>query len=170
MERHEAQQRIAALSRELEEHNHRYYVLAAPVITDQEFDRQLKELEALEAQWPDLASPNSPTQRVGGAITKEFPTVAHTYPMLSLSNSYNREEVAEFVARVEKEMGRTVYVMELKYDGVAISLSYENGQLVRGVTRGDGEKGDDITANVRTVRSIPLSDAIRGTRGDPLHA
>ena len=156
MERPEAQARIAALSAELEEHNRRYYDLAAPVISDQEFDFRLKELEALEKEWPEFASPNSPTQRVGGAITKQFETVAHRYPMLSLSNSYSRDEVAEFVARVEKEMGRTQYVMELKYDGVAISLSYRNGELVRGVTRGDGEKGDDITANVRTVRSIPL--------------
>ncbi len=156
MQHHEAQQRIAALSAELEEHNHRYYVLAEPVISDQDFDFKLKELEALEKGWPDLASPNSPTQRVGGEITKSFATVQHRYPMLSLGNSYSREEVAEFVARVEKEMGRTTYSMELKYDGVAISLSYRDGELVRGVTRGDGEKGDDITANVRTVRSIPL--------------
>lgn len=155
-EREQAQQRIAVLSRELEEHNHRYYVLAQPVISDQEFDLRLKELEALEKQWPELASPNSPTQRVGGDITKSFPVVMHKYPMLSLSNSYSQEEVGEFVARVEKEIGRTQYVMELKYDGVAISLSYVDGQLVRGVTRGDGEKGDDITNNVRTVRSIPL--------------
>lgn len=152
----QAQQRIAALSAELEEHNHRYYVLAQPVISDQEFDMRLKELEALEKQWPEFASPNSPTQRVGGDITKNFPVVVHKYPMLSLSNSYSEAEVAEFVARVEKEIGRTQYVMELKYDGVAISLSYVDGQLVRGVTRGDGEKGDDITNNVRTVRSIPL--------------
>ncbi|MBL7951554.1 MAG: NAD-dependent DNA ligase LigA [Flavobacteriales bacterium] len=152
----QAQQRIAALSKELEEHNHRYYVLAEPVISDHEFDTRLKELEALEKEWPEYASLNSPTQRVGGDITKNFPVVVHKYPMLSLSNSYNEAEVGEFVARVEKEIGRTQYVMELKYDGVAISLSYVNGQLVRGVTRGDGEKGDDITSNVRTVRSIPL--------------
>ena len=161
MERNEAQARIAALSRELEEHNHRYYVLAAPVISDQEFDRLLKELEALEKEWPGLASPNSPTQRVGGDITKEFQQVAHAYPMLSLGNSYSRDEVADFVRRVEKAVGRVAYCMELKYDGVAISLSYRQGELVRGVTRGDGEKGDDITANVRTVRSIPLR--LRGT-------
>lgn len=156
MDRKEAEARIAQLSVELEEHNHRYYVLAAPTISDKEFDLMLKELEALERQWPELASPNSPTQRVGGAVTKGFPTVVHRYPMLSLGNSYSREEVSEFVARVEREIGPTVYAMELKYDGVAISLSYEDGELVRGVTRGDGEKGDDITANIRTVRSIPL--------------
>ena len=156
MDRNTAEERIRTLSAELETHNHRYYVLTAPSIPDREFDAMLKELEALEKQWPDLASPNSPTQRVGGDITKAFDTVPHRYPMLSLSNSYSRDEVAEFVARVEKEIGITTYVMELKYDGVAISLSYLNGELVRGVTRGDGEKGDDITANVRTVRSIPL--------------
>lgn len=156
MDRLEAQQRITELSAELEEHNHRYYVLAAPVISDQEFDFKLKELEQLERAWPDLASPNSPTQRVGGDITKEFMQVQHVYPMLSLSNSYSTEEVADFVRRVEKENGPTTFCMELKYDGVAISLTYRDGELVRGVTRGDGEKGDDITANVRTVRSIPL--------------
>lgn len=156
MERDEAARRIHALSAELEQHNHRYYVLAAPVISDQQFDFLLKELEQLEAQFPDLVDPNSPTQRVGGDITKNFPTVAHRYPMLSLSNSYSREEVAEFVARVEKEIGHTTYVMELKYDGVAISLTYDGGRLVRGVTRGDGEKGEDITGNIRTVRAIPM--------------
>ncbi len=156
MDPEQARARIVALWKELEEHNHRYYVLADPIISDQEFDLRLKELERLEKEWPQFASANSPTQRVGGDITKEFATVPHRYPMLSLSNSYSQEEVAEFVARVEKEIGRTTYVMELKYDGVAISLSYMDGELVRGVTRGDGEKGDDITANVRTVRSIPL--------------
>ena len=167
-ERDHALQRINALSKELEEHNHRYYVLAQPVISDLEFDMRLKELEQLEQQWPEFASPNSPTQRVGGAITKGFVAVVHRYPMLSLSNSYNEQEVAEFVARVEKEIGRTQYVMELKYDGVAISLSYVDGQLVRGVTRGDGEKGDDITNNVRTVRSIPLQ--LRGDHPKELEA
>lgn len=156
MDRTQARDRIAALSTELEEHNHRYYVLAAPLISDQEFDFKLKELEELEKQWPEFASPNSPTQRVGGDITKEFEQVAHVFPMLSLGNSYSTEEVADFVKRVEKENGPTLFCMELKYDGVAISLSYRDGELVRGVTRGDGEKGDDITANVRTVRAIPL--------------
>lgn len=156
MGRNEAVQRITELSELLEQHNRRYYVMAAPVISDRDFDLLMKELESLEAQWPELASPNSPTQRVGGDITKEFETVMHRWPMLSLSNSYGREEVAEFVRRVEKETGPTRFTMELKYDGVAISLTYEKGELVRGVTRGDGEKGEDITANVRTVRSIPL--------------
>lgn len=157
MERKVAEQRIAQLSAELEEHNHRYYVLAVPSISDREFDRLLKELEELESRFPDLASPNSPTQRVGGGITKGFPVVAHRFPMLSLSNSYSREEVADFVARVERSIGPTRFTMELKYDGVAISLLYRDGHLVRGVTRGDGTKGEEITANVRTVRAIPLT-------------
>ncbi len=165
MDKIEAGQRIAHLSEELEAHNHRYYVLAEPIISDQAFDHLLKELEALEQQWPELASPNSPTQRVGGDITKAFATVRHQWPMLSLSNGYNREEVAAFVDRVQKAVGPATFVMELKYDGVAISLTYEAGQLVRGVTRGDGEKGEDITANVRTVRAIPLR-----LRGDFLPA
>lgn len=156
MERKEAEQRIEELSRELEYHNHRYYVLAAPVISDLEFDRMLKELEQLEQRFPELASPNSPTQRVGGDITKGFPTVPHRYPMLSLGNTYSRDEVEEFVARIEKTIGPTRFSMELKYDGVAISLGYKDGELIRAVTRGDGEKGEDITANARTIRSIPL--------------
>ncbi|MFZ1688375.1 MAG: NAD-dependent DNA ligase LigA [Flavobacteriales bacterium] len=156
MDKEAAQARIAVLAKELEEHNHRYYVLNAPTITDQQFDFLLKELEKLEQEFPDSASPNSPTQRVGGDITKDFPQVKHEYPMLSLGNSYSREEVVAFVGRVEKEMGSTQFALELKYDGVAISLIYENGELVRGVTRGDGEKGEEITANVRTVRTIPL--------------
>ncbi|MBS1583793.1 MAG: NAD-dependent DNA ligase LigA [Bacteroidetes bacterium] len=162
-DREQAVRRIAHLRDELERHNHLYYVEAAPEISDQAFDRMMKELEELERQWPELASPNSPTQRVGGDITKQFVTVAHRFPMLSLSNSYGQDEVAEFVRRVEKEVGRTLYAMELKYDGVAISLTYKEGELARGVTRGDGEKGEDITANVRTVRSIPLK-----LRGDYL--
>lgn len=161
-EREEAAERIAKLSAELEHHNHLYYVEARPVLSDQEFDRRMKELEALEGQWPELASPNSPTQRVGGDITKAFDTVPHRWPMLSLSNSYSREEVADFVGRIEREHGRTRFTLELKYDGVAISLTYRNGELFRGLTRGDGEQGDDITANVRTVRSIPLR-----LRGEP---
>ncbi|MFN9323984.1 MAG: DNA ligase LigA-related protein, partial [Flavobacteriales bacterium] len=131
MEHEEAARRIKELSRELEFHNHRYYVLAAPVISDKAFDDMLKELERLEARFPDLADPNSPTQRVGGDITKAFPTVAHRYPMLSLSNSYSRDDVADFVARVEKAVGRATSVLELKYDGVALRLTYENGRLVR---------------------------------------
>lgn len=156
MTKEEAAGRIAKLSAELERHNHLYYVEARPEISDQDFDFMMKELEALEKQWPQLASPNSPTKRVGGDITKEFPTVVHRSPMLSLENSYSREEVQEFVQRIAKEHGRTTFTLELKYDGVAISLIYRNGELVQGITRGDGEKGEDITANIRTVRSIPL--------------
>lgn len=160
-----ARTRISELTAALNEHNHRYYVLNAPTISDYAFDQLLKELEALELAHPELAEPNSPTKRVGGDITEKFEKVKHKYPMLSLSNTYNREEIIEWESRVHKGLGAgtdlfsTVeieYVMELKYDGLAISLTYENGQLVRGVTRGDGETGEDITANVRTIRSIPL--------------
>lgn len=161
MDKDAAARRVKDLSAELEYHNHRYYVLADPVISDREFDILLKELEQLEARYPELADPNSPTQRVGGDLTRNFPTVAHRYPMLSLGNSYSREEVGEFVARVEKEIGTTVFVMELKYDGVAVSLTYQDGRLLRGVTRGDGEKGEEITSNIRTVRAIPL--VLRGS-------
>jgi DNA ligase (NAD+) len=157
MEKKEAAERIAALSKALHEHNHRYYVLAEPTISDYDFDMQLKELQELEAAFPDLLDPNSPSQRVGGAVTKDFPTVKHKYPMLSLSNSYSREEVEEFDQRVKKLIGdQFEYVCELKYDGVAIGITYEKGRLVRAVTRGDGEQGDDITPNVRTINAIPL--------------
>jgi len=167
---HTPRTRISELTAALNEHNHRYYVLNAPVISDYEFDQLLKELEALEQAHPELAEPNSPTKRVGGDITEKFEKVKHKYPMLSLSNTYNREEIIEWESRVHKGLGAGAdlfssveieYVMELKYDGLAISLTYENGQLVRGVTRGDGETGEDITANVRTIRSIPLQ--LRGS-------
>ena len=156
MDKNKAATRMEELARRIEFHNHRYYVLADPVIGDMEFDMMLKELQKLEKEFPDLADPNSPTQRVGGDITKNFPTVAHRFPMLSLTNSYEREEVEAFVDRIKRDVGDVNYVLELKYDGVAISLTYENGKLVRGVTRGDGEKGEEVTGNVRTVRSIPL--------------
>jgi DNA ligase (NAD+) len=160
-----AKSRIASLTSELNEHNHLYYVLNQPVISDFEFDQMLKELEQLEAQFPGLADPNSPTKRVGGDITDKFEKVKHRYPMLSLSNTYSQEEIREWEERVHKGLGNGAdlfsaaeveYVMELKYDGLAISLTYENGRLMRGVTRGDGETGEDITANVRTIKSIPL--------------
>ena len=157
MTKEEAKKRIDTLCQELQEHNYRYYVLAQPSISDLAFDQKLKELEALEAQYPEFVRPDSPTRRVGGEPTKEFPTVRHKYPMLSLSNSYSLEEIKEFDARVRKAVGREVeYVCELKYDGLAISLSYENGILIRAVTRGDGVQGDDVTNNVKTIRSIPL--------------
>ena len=151
------QDRINQLSAELHEHNHRYYVLNQPTISDYDFDQLLKELESLEQAHPELADPNSPTKRVGGDITDKFEKYTHRYPMLSLSNSYSEEEIRDWAARVAKGVEDEVeYVMELKYDGVAISLTYENGKLVRGVTRGDGSVGEDVTANVRTIRSIPL--------------
>lgn len=156
MERTDAVRRIAELCSEINGHDHRYYVLAAPIISDMEYDMLVKELEALERRFPDLQRPDSPTQRVGGDLTRNFPTVRHRQPMLSLSNSYSREEVTEFVERVRREIGEARFVMELKYDGVAISITYENGILVRALTRGDGEQGEEVTANIRTVRSIPL--------------
>jgi DNA ligase (NAD+) len=153
----EAKKKIAALSKELDEHNYRYYVLSEPVISDFEFDTKLEELTRIEKEFPDLLSPESPSQRVGGFITKEFKTVKHKYPMLSLGNTYSEEEVRDFDERIRKTIdGKFEYVCELKYDGVAIGLSYENGVLIRAVTRGDGVQGDEVTANVKTIRSIPL--------------
>lgn len=150
--------RIEELRRLLNEYNHQYYVLNAPTVSDKEFDLLLKELEALEAARPDLADPLSPTQRVGSDLSKGFTQVRHVYPMLSLANTYSVEEVDDFVKRVKKEIvnEECTLVGEMKFDGTSISLIYEHGRLVRGVTRGDGEKGDDVTANVKTIRSIPL--------------
>ena len=153
----EARERIRELTEKLHHHNYLYYMLSAPEITDYEFDMLLKELQELEAAYPEFAFPNSPAKRVGGDISSEFPTVKHKYPMLSLSNSYSREELVEFDKRVRKVIGDDFdYVCELKYDGVAIGITYINGEMSMAVTRGDGEKGDDITTNVRTIRSIPL--------------
>jgi len=153
----EAQSRIAHLSAELDEHNHRYYVLSQPTISDREFDALLEELQRLEAEFPQFLRTDSPSQRVGGTVTKEFPTVVHRYPMLSLSNSYSMDEMREFDARIQKALGRNVeYVCELKYDGVAIGIRYENGSLTQAVTRGDGVQGDEVTANIRTIGSLPL--------------
>lgn len=150
-------QKINQLSKELEEHNYRYYILSNPIISDYQFDMMMKELQELEEKHPEFASPNSPTKRVGGDITKEFNTVKHRYPMLSLSNSYSKEELIDFENRISKLTNEKIeYVCELKYDGVAISLNYKNGELVQALTRGDGVQGDDITANVRTIRTIPL--------------
>lgn len=152
-----AKQRIDELRKELDEHNYRYYVLAEPSIGDLEFDQKLEELLKLENAHPEFFSLESPTQRVGGTVTKEFRNVRHKYPMLSLSNTYNEGELREFDDRIKKA-GITdfEYVAELKYDGVSISLTYVNGMLAQAVTRGDGEKGDDVTANVKTIGSIPL--------------
>lgn len=153
----EAKKRIEELSEELRQHNYRYYNEDAPVISDYDFDMLLKELQELEDKYPDFADENSPTKRVGGEVTKKFESVVHKYPMLSLANSYSREELTEFDERVQKILGKKVaYTCELKYDGVAIGISYKNGKIHRAVTRGDGSKGDNITTNVKTIRSIPM--------------
>jgi DNA ligase (NAD+) len=153
----EAQIRVTELSQQLNAHNYNYYVLNAPVISDQDFDFLLKELEQLELQFPELKSSNSPTQRVGGDITDKFEKVTHKSPMLSLSNSYNQEEIQDWAKRAIELAGKPIeFVMELKYDGVAIALWYKNGQLEKAVTRGDGSVGEDVTTNVRTISSIPL--------------
>ena len=151
-------QRIAALADELEEHLYRYHVLDAPTISDREFDRLLTELQALEKAHPTLKRPDSPTQRVGGAPTSDFPTVRHAQPMLSLDNSYSRQDVEDFDRRVRQSLPDEAveYVFELKIDGVALSLTYQDSLLVRAVTRGDGVQGDEITANARTIPTIPL--------------
>ncbi len=154
--------RIVELRSVLEDHNHRYYVLSQPVISDQEFDMLLKELEKLEAENPEFFDPNSPTQRVGSDLNKEFEQVRHQYPMLSLSNSYSEEELRDFDQKIRKQTDQAFeYVCELKYDGTSISLRYKNGMLDKAITRGDGTFGDDVTANVRTIRTIPLK--LKGT-------
>jgi DNA ligase (NAD+) len=151
------QQKIKTLRDQLHQWNYEYYVLSNPSVSDFEFDTRLKELETLETQYPEYSDDNSPTKRVGGDITKNFETVKHRFPMLSLSNSYSKEEIQEFITRIEKSIDTGIeFTCELKYDGVAISISYLNGKLVRAVTRGDGEQGEDVTANVRTIKSIPL--------------
>ena len=152
------QERIVELRKELHQHNYNYYVLSAPTISDQEFDALLRELAALEERHPELADPNSPTQRVGSDLSQEFETFVHVRPMLSLSNTYNKAEVAEFYERVRDGLAGEDFEIccELKFDGLSISLHYEDGRLVRAVTRGDGVQGDDVTANVRTIRTIPL--------------
>lgn len=154
----EARKETEKLRAEIERHNRLYYVEASPEISDRDYDALLKQLEELEKQFPELASPDSPTQRVGGEPLKGFRSVRHTVPMISLANTYNKEELVEFDARVSKMLGDTAhsYVLEPKIDGVAISLRYENGSLARAVTRGDGTTGDDVTANIRTIKSIPL--------------
>ncbi|MGA9116769.1 MAG: NAD-dependent DNA ligase LigA [Bacteroidota bacterium] len=149
---------VRALRSRLEEHDYRYYVLAEPVISDEEYDRLLRTLQLLEREYPGLQAPDSPTRRVGGEPTKEFPTVSHSPPMLSLANSYSPEEMRDFDRRVREILGGAPfrYVAELKIDGVATSLRYRNGILEVGATRGDGTRGDDITSNLRTVRALPL--------------
>ena len=147
---------MAELTEKLEYHTHKYYVENSPEISDFEFDGMLRELQDLEMVYPELASPNSPTKRVGSDLSSEFESVEHRYPMLSLSNTYSLEELGEWIDRVIREIGDTEFVCELKFDGTAISLSYEQGELVRAVTRGDGRRGDDVTRNVRTIRTLPL--------------
>lgn len=152
-----AKQRIDFLTEELNRHNHLYYVESNPVISDFEFDQLLEELQKLENEYPDLASPLSPTKRVGGDITKKFATVVHRFPMLSLSNTYSEEEIVDWEQRLKKAVdGPIQYVCELKYDGVAIGIRYRNGQFDRAVTRGDGTRGEDVSSNVKTIRSVPL--------------
>ena len=148
---------IIALREALHHHNRKYYVENAPEISDFEFDQMMQRLIDLETAHPEYADDNSPTMRVGSDKTSEFQNVKHRYPMLSLSNTYSIESLNEFIDRIEKEEGATEFVCELKFDGTAISLTYENGRLLRAVTRGDGESGDDVTANVRTIGSIPLT-------------
>src|SRR5664280_13653 len=161
MKQSEAKARIDVLRAEIEEHNNKYYVLNQPVISDFEFDILLNELDTLEKKFPEFASDNSPTRRVGSDLTKEFKQVEHTYPMLSLGNTYNEDELREFDSRVHKTISQTIeYVCESKFDGASISITYRNGALFRAVTRGDGNKGDDVTSNVKTIRTIPLK--IRG--------
>jgi len=151
-------QRIDELRNELHQHNYNYYILSKPTISDFEFDKKLKELTELEARYPEYFDPNSPSQRVGSDINKSFKQVAHKYPMLSLSNTYTEDEVREFYNRAKKDLNEDFEVVcELKYDGTSISLTYQKGKLIQAVTRGDGEKGDDVTDNVRTIRSIPLT-------------
>jgi DNA ligase (NAD+) len=153
----EAQKKIAQLSTEINQHNYNYYMADKPTISDYDFDMLLEELQKLEEQFPEFAEENSPTKRVGGTITKNFETVKHKYPMLSLGNSYSREEIADFETRIKKLVeGEIEYVCELKYDGVAIGITYKNGKLFQALTRGDGVQGDDVTENVKTIRSIPL--------------
>jgi DNA ligase (NAD+) len=152
----EAQQRIAALTAELKQHNYNYYVLAQPTITDYDFDQKLKALAQLEKEFPEFSDPASPTQKVGGEVTKEFKTVKHRWPMLSLGNTYSEEELHDFDQRIRKAIGDNFeYVCELKFDGLSMSMTYEQGKLVRAVTRGNGIEGDEVTTNVRTIHSVP---------------
>ncbi|MBP8944309.1 MAG: NAD-dependent DNA ligase LigA [Paludibacteraceae bacterium] len=150
-------EQIEALRKELEQHNYYYYVLSQPIISDFEYDMKLKQLQELEEKYPEYYDPYSPTQRVGSDLTEGFEQAYHAYPMLSLSNTYTEEEVKEFYERVSRTLNEPFELVgELKYDGVSISITYENGVMIRAVTRGDGEKGDVVTANVKTIKSIPL--------------
>jgi len=155
----EIKNQIETLRQELHDHNHRYYILDEPIISDYEFDQLLQTLQDLEKKYPDFSDPNSPTKRVGGGITKSFETVPHKYPMYSLSNTYSKEELLQWEERLKKALGEEAqieYTCELKFDGASISLTYENGVLVKAITRGDGVQGDNITTNVKTIKTIPL--------------
>ncbi len=154
----EAKERIERLRKEIEAHNNSYYVLNQPSISDFEYDILLNELNTLEKKFPDLITEDSPTRRVGSDLTKEFVQYEHRYPMLSLGNTYNEDELREFDTRIKKVVSSPLeYVCELKFDGASISITYRNGKLLRAVTRGDGTKGDDVTLNVKTIKSIPHS-------------
>ena len=157
MDKSEAKERIEKLRKDLEEHNNKYYVLNQPVITDYEYDILMNELDTLEKKFPEYASEDSPARRVGSDIQKEFVQYRHAYPMLSLGNTYNEEELREFDARIRKTTTEPVeYVCELKFDGASISITYRNGSLLRALTRGDGNRGDDVSVNVRTIKNLPL--------------
>ena len=157
MKQSEVKARIDVLRVQIEEHNNRYYVLNQPVISDFDYDILLNELDTLEKKFPEFASDDSPTRRVGSDLTKEFKQVEHTYPMLSLGNTYNEDEIREFDNRVRKTISQPIdYVCESKFDGASISITYKNGVLFRAVTRGDGNKGDDVTSNVKTIKTVPL--------------
>lgn len=163
MDKQEAKKRIEALREELEHHNYQYYVLDRPQVSDREFDRLMEELQGLEADFPEFQSEHSPSVKVGGQITKDFPTLAHNGRMLSLSNTYSKEELEDFLERVDKALDQELeFVCELKYDGAAIAIRYKDGKLDQAITRGDGTKGDAITANVKTISSVPLK-----LKGDP---
>jgi DNA ligase (NAD+) len=154
----EYKQQILALRKALHDHNYRYYVLDDPIISDYEFDQSLRKLTALEKQYPEYHDPNSPSLRVGGGVTKDFPTVVHEFPMYSLDNAYSKQELLDWEKRVQKGLGtdKVSYTCELKYDGASISLTYDRGVLERAVTRGDGSQGDDVTQNIRTIPTVPL--------------
>ena len=160
----QAEKIVRKLRKEIEHHNQKYYADAKPEISDFEFDVLMQELQQLEKNYPDLLTPDSPTQRVGGAPLKAFRPVIHRVPMLSLDNTYSREEVLEFDERVKKFLAKTdiEYFAEAKIDGVSIALTYENGVLTLGATRGDGKQGDDITENLKTISTIPLKLAGKG--------
>lgn len=154
----EVKEQILALRKALHDHNHRYYVLDDPIISDYEFDQSIRELVNLEKQYPEYHDPNSPTLRVGGGVTKDFPTLVHEFPMYSLDNAYSQQELLDWEKRVQKGLGtdEVSYTCELKYDGASISLTYDRGVLERAVTRGDGTQGDDVTQNIRTIPTVPL--------------